>query len=55
MQAEEAEALRVFHGRLLKTIFWRMGYWRGCFVAMTMTAQDFQKVVINERFKAVST
>ena len=55
MQAEEAEALRVFHGRLLKTIFWRMGYWRGCFVATTMTAQDFQKVVIKERFRPDSS
>ena len=51
MQAEEAESLRVFHGRLLKTIFWRMGYMNGCFVAATMTPQDFQKLVIKERFK----
>lgn len=51
MQAEEAESLRVFHGRLLKTIFWRMGYVNGCFVAATMTSQDFQKLVIKERFK----
>jgi hypothetical protein len=50
MQAEEAESLRVFHGRLLKTIFWRMGYVNGCFVAATMTSQDFQKLVIKERF-----
>ena len=50
MQAEEAEALRVFHGRLLKTIFWRMGYVNGCFVVATMGSQDFQKLVIKERF-----